>query len=196
MLNDLKSFRFTVGFESPPERVFEAFWNLADWPAVAPHVRDIEMHFEDDEIQVLTMHVETRGRRDAFRTVRVRQGASIYFIQPRPPALLRRHWGWWHVLGTGAGTEVHSEHTLEPDPAEAERFLRSVGIEPASADDVVERLLEIIRGNSRQTMVALKERLEREAATAGAPAAAGRDGQHTAPPRSGERATPVEGGVE
>lgn len=162
MRNDLRTFDFTVHFDAESDRVFEAFWGLADWPSVAPHVRQIEMHFEDESTQILTMHVETRGRHDAFRSVRVRQDDSIFFIQPRPPALLRRHWGWWHVQGTDAGTAVRSEHTIEVEPIRAEQFLRSIGVEPSSTDEVTAKLIEIIRANSRQTMVALKERLEQQ----------------------------------
>ena len=194
MRDDLQTFDFSVHFDASRDRVFGAFWSLADWPAVAPHVRRIEMHFEDDSTQVLTMHVETRGRHDAFQTVRVRQQDSIFFIQPRPPALLRRHWGWWHVLGSDSGTEVRSEHTVQVEPVGAERFLRSIGVEAASAEDVTVRLIEIIRNNSRQTMLALKEKLEQQVGTA-TPAAVRVEVGGPTSSLSGPTA-PAEGGVE
>ena len=196
MNDSTERFRFTVAVDAPVGKVLDAFWRLEDWPAVAPHVRSIEMHFDDDEIQILTMHVETRGHRDAFRTVRVRQGSSIFFFQPRPPALLRRHWGWWHVVGVEMGANVESEHTVEVDPPEAMRFLRSIGIEPASDADVVPRVVEVIRANSRQTMLALKQRLE---AAPPAPPRSARPGRTvrdvTTGPEGSWAPGPQEGGV-
>jgi hypothetical protein len=153
-------FDFDVAFAAPASRVFDAFWELADWTTVAPHVKAIELHYQDPDVQVLTMRVETRGRLDGFRSVRVRQGDSIFFVQPRPPALLRRHWGWWHVRGNGAAASVRSEHWIEPEPAAAARFLRETGDAPASAEEVERQLVDLIRNNSLQTMLALKSRLE------------------------------------
>jgi hypothetical protein len=159
-METMRSFRFEVRFDRPVEEVVEAFWKLEDWPQVAPHVRGIDLHWQDETVQVLTMQVETRGRLDGFRSVRIRQDDSIFFFQPRPPALLRRHWGWWHVAAEGGGARVVSEHWIEPMPAEAERFLRSTGAEPAGDAEVERQLVGLIHHNSRQTMLALKHRLE------------------------------------
>lgn len=168
-IDEMKSFAFEVRFETTPEEVVEAFWGLEDWPQIAPHVRGIDMHWEDETVQVLTMRVETRGRLDSFRSVRIRQGDSIFFFQPRPPALLRRHWGWWHVEADGSGTKVISEHWIEPVIGEAERFLGSIGEKPASSQEVEQMLAELIQRNSRQTMLALKRRLEAVESPLGAP---------------------------
>lgn len=162
MQSRVKSFQFDVAFDSSPEEVMDAFWDLERWPQVAPHVQAIDIHYEDDSVQVLTMTVETRGRVHAFRSVRIRQESSIFFFQPRPPALLRSHWGWWHVSpSSDGGATVRSEHCLDPVVDEGERFLSSTGIATSSAEEVEERLVDLVRNNSRQTMLALKGRLER-----------------------------------
>lgn len=145
-----------------PGRVLDAYWRLERWPEVAPHVLAIDLLYGDDEAQVLVMTVNTRGRIDAFKSVRVREGRVIRYIQPRPPRILRHHHGSWSFEPHDGGTRVVSTHVIEVDVAAAALVLQEVGV-PFSGDDEVRAAIErLIRGNSLQTMRALQHRLEME----------------------------------
>ena len=157
----MESFSFEVPFDVPTEAVFSAFWNLADWPSVARHVTGIDIHHDRDGVQVLTMQVQTGSRSDSFRSVRVRQESAIFFFQPAPPPALRRHYGWWHVAPDGnGGSVVTSEHWIDVDPEQTRRFLAQIGTAVDSDEEARKELAAVIRNNSRQTMEALRRRLE------------------------------------
>jgi|SRR6185295_644125 len=157
----MEKIEFSIEIGAPPERVLREFWELADWPSVAPHVQGIDMHYEDDRIQVLTMRVATGLRQDSFKSVRIRQAEDIFFFQPDPPPALRRHHGWWRLSPLeGAATRVTSEHWVEIDPEPAALFLEGVGIRTAEGEPIEAALRAILHRNSLQTMLALKARLE------------------------------------
>ena len=145
-----------------PDRVLDTWWRLERWPEVAPHVVAIDLLYGDEEAQVLMMTVETRGRIDAFKSVRVREGSVIRYIQPRPPRILHHHHGSWSFEPYGGGTRVVSTHVIDVDVAAAAEVLREIGV-PFSCDDDVRAAIErLIRNNSLQTMGALQQRLETE----------------------------------
>ncbi|HYO75821.1 MAG TPA: SRPBCC family protein [Thermoanaerobaculia bacterium] len=145
-----------------PARVLDAYWRLERWPEVAPHVLAIDLLYGDDEAQVLVMTVQTRGRVDAFKSVRVRAGAVIRYIQPRPPRILRHHHGSWTFEAHDGGTRVVSTHVIEVDVVAAAEVLTEVGVPFSGDDDVRSAIERLIRGNSLQTMRALQQRLETE----------------------------------
>ena len=156
----MKAFDLHVDVAVPPELVMDAYWRLQDWPSVAPHVERIEMHFEDDNVQVLTMHVVTKGRLDRFKSVRVRKHDTIYYFQPTPPPILNHHHGNWRIAEMPHGTRVTSSHTIGVNPEPAVAFLAAAGV-AATAEDCTEYIAKIIENNSLQTMTALRDRLER-----------------------------------
>ena len=156
----MQSFSFDLEIAASRERAFAAFWRPKHWPRVARHVVGVRLLYEDEEAQVMTMEVNTRGHHDLFKTVRVRQPEAIFYFQPTPPPILRRHYGWWHFSTVAGGTLVRSEHHVEIDVPAAARLLDTLGIQ-AAGDEAVGRQIEtLIRNNSLQTMRALKERLE------------------------------------
>ncbi len=156
----MEPFEFDVEIVAEPQRVSSAFWNLEDWPAIAPHVRAIEMLYCDDNVQVLTMQVATKGRLDRFKSVRIRQGDTIFYFQPDPPPILRRHHGSWRMAAAPSGTIVTSRHFVDIDTDAAALFLHEIGVEAPDADSRRQQILELIRNNSLQTMLAVKKRLE------------------------------------
>lgn len=156
----MESVEFSIEIGAPLERVLRDFWELADWPSIAPHVQAIDMHYEDGSVQVLTMHVATGQRQDSFQSVRIRQPEAIFFFQPHPPPALRLHYGWWRLSAAGEATRVTSEHWVEIDPEPAARFLEAVGTWREGGEPVATALCGILHHNSLQTMLALKARLE------------------------------------
>lgn len=154
------SFELDIGRTVPV--VMDKFWAAERWPEVAPHVKNVEIHFSDDNVQVLSMTVQTGDRQDVFKTVRIRQPDGIFYFQPRPPALLRRHCGWWEMRPNGSRTVLVSRHELEIDLPAAERFLAQARV-PVEGDEAVKAAVrELIRRNSYQTVLGVKRRLEEE----------------------------------
>ena len=101
----------TVEYANPPAEVEQAFWRAEVWPELTEHVEGLHIHYEDDNSQILTMEVVSRGKRASFRSIRCRQGSRIYYFQPEPPEFLRQHYGYWEIapLDEG-GCLVHSRH--------------------------------------------------------------------------------------
>lgn len=154
----MESVEIRLPVAAEPEAVINAFWRLEEWPSVARHVRRIEMHYGDERVQVLTFHVETRGRLDAFQSVRFRQGNTIYFFQPSPPPILNRHHGSWRIKPSENGALIISSHALDINVKAAATFLKLP--REAGAYTIRRGIRQIIRNNSLQTMGALKARLE------------------------------------
>jgi aromatase len=93
-------------------------------------------------------------------SVRIRQGNDIFYFQPTPPPAMHQHFGWWRLSQHNGTTSVASDHSLEINLERAAEFLRTAGIEAEGDDQVRQRFCEVIHHNSKQTMMALKARLE------------------------------------
>ena len=158
----MRSFEFELPVLASPQRVLEEFWNLESWPAVARHVRGIDLMYGDPAVQVLWMTVATRGRIDRFQSVRVRERDAIHYIQPQPPRILRHHHGSWHFRPSADGCVVTSRHAIVVDVEVARVVLSEIGNDVESAADVEQAIEQLIHDNSRQTMTVLKRRIEEE----------------------------------
>ena len=156
----METFEFNVEISAEPQRVSAAFWDMEAWPAMAPHVHAIDMHYCDDNVQVLTMQIATNGRINSFKSVRVRQRDTIFYFQPEPPPILREHQGAWRIASHPTGTVVTCYHSIEIDEDAAALFLREIGTKTPDADTRRQKVLELIHKNSLQMMLALKKRLE------------------------------------
>lgn len=152
-------FDFDVDITAPASEVLKAFWDLQNWPALAPHVRAMHVHYDDGVVQVVTMDVLTRGHESSFKSVRIRRGDSITYIQPEPPAALNAHRGSWTFLSTPSGTTVTCSHEIDVNHRLAREFLVSAKL-AAPEDQVEERMKDVIKSNSLQTMHALRTNLE------------------------------------
>lgn len=155
-------FEVDIDVAAPLARVLDAYWMLERWPEVAPHVTAIELLYDDGDAQVLAMTVNTRGRIDRFKSVRVREGNTIRYVQPQPPPILRHHHGSWTFTEGAAGTRVVSRHVIEVEPDNAARVLRNLGIPFDDEASLASAVEQIIRNNSLQTMRALARRLGEE----------------------------------
>lgn len=158
----METFEIEVHISRDVSTVLAAFWHLEEWPAVAPHVRKIDIIYSDPQVQVLLMTVHSRGRADTFKTVRILQGNSIFYYQPEPPSFLLRHYGFWELASDGDGTVITSRHMTEFDVEAAHRYLAATGAPSSSDDDAKRLLIDLIRNNSLQTMRGLKRRMEQQ----------------------------------
>jgi hypothetical protein len=158
----MEVFDFAIQIKTDLAAVTKAFWDLEDWTKVAPHVREIEMLYADENVQVLMMHVVTKNHHDKFKSVRYRQGNTIYYFQPTPPPILNAHRGFWRFVEDEQYVSVISCHEIDVNVERANTFLRGTGAEQTDAADTRQKIQNLITNNSLQTMNALKERLENE----------------------------------
>jgi hypothetical protein len=108
------------------------------------------------------MHVVTKGRHDKFKSIRMKQGEAIYYLQPTPPPILHRHNGSWQFAQEAGKTVVTSRHFVEINTREAIDFLREAKLDKGNQVRTHEQIKNLIRNNSLQTMLALKNRIEQK----------------------------------
>ncbi|WP_050419498.1 hypothetical protein [Bradyrhizobium tropiciagri] len=155
----MNSFHSSVTIARNVTEVMAAFWRLEEWPKITAHVRAIDLLFDDENVQVLLMHVDSRGKRDVFKSVRVRQANVIFYFQPVPPPTLKFHRGAWEFEAVPTGTRVTCRHEIVADPNGCRQFFLNTGLE-LEANAAVVKLEDLIKNNSNQTMEALKRSLE------------------------------------
>jgi len=89
--------RESIRIARPAVEVYGAFAAFSSWPRVLPHVRAVELVYDDGRHQELSITVERQGRRELVREVRLLYPQSrIEFFQPEPPELrqLRGEWSF------------------------------------------------------------------------------------------------------
>jgi aromatase len=160
----MKDFESVVVINRQIPEVMNAFWRLETWPTFTRHVRQIDIHYEDNNVQVLSMHVDSRGKRDVFKSVRIRQAGVIHYFQPTPPPTLRFHRGSWEFAQTGSGTRVTCRHSIAVEPAGCQQFFLAIG-KVMSESEAADELEVLIRYNSNETMNAVKLKLEQATET-------------------------------
>ena len=160
----MKDFESAVVIGRGLSEVMNAFWRLETWPTFTRHVRQIDIHYEDDNVQILSMHVESRGKRDVFKSARIRQPGVIHYFQPTPPPTLRFHRGSWEFAETDGGTRVTCHHSIVVNPSGCQQFFLATG-KVVSESEAADELEILIRHNSNETMNAVKRQLELAAET-------------------------------
>jgi hypothetical protein len=146
----------TLEYANHPSEVENAFWRAEAWPALTEHVTGLRIHYEDNSTQVLTMEVVSRGKHAAFRSIRCKQGARIYYFQPEPPEFLRQHYGYWEIMPAASGTLVHSRHYFSVNDPRAVEFATTV-LGWDGKGRVADCIGTLLQSNSRQTMEALRD---------------------------------------
>ena len=98
--------------DRPLDVVYDALLDVAAWPKLLPHVKAIDVLYDDREYQEFIMHVESSTGLLKVRSIRhCLSSGTIDFFQPTPPAFLRHHCGGWtfRALPNGS-TEVETFH--------------------------------------------------------------------------------------
>jgi len=98
------SFRLSAEMTCDAAVAYQALWEAQHWPRHLPHVRRIEVVYDDGRFQEFLMEVESE--RGLLRVRSVRQGSpstGIRFFQPQPPAFLKHHAGGWLLRPLGPG---------------------------------------------------------------------------------------------
>ena len=163
-----------IAYPVPADAVMDAFWRAERWPGLTAHVVGLDIDYEDAQCQVLRMHVDSRGSRASFQSVRCRQRERIYYFQPAPPPFLRVHGGYWEIVPNDGGCKAVSHHEFQVDEAAARRFATDV-LGWDGAGDVADCIGRLLAANSRQTMEALRRALQAAAPAHAAPEALAAD---------------------
>lgn len=165
----IETFDISLQIAAPVDAVLSVFWDVTRWPEVAPHVNEASLIYCDEDVQIIMMQVTTYGRTDRFKTVRVRQGERIHFIQPNPPKIFYFHTGIWHFTkNSSTGSEssiVRVVHSMQTNVEVARKFLSTQVSEwhEANTEEGIRASMQaIISQNSLQTMRGLKDLVERE----------------------------------
>ncbi|MHC2295394.1 SRPBCC family protein [Bradyrhizobium barranii] len=164
----MRDFETAVEIGRDLSEVMNAFWRLETWPTFTRHVRQIDIHYEDGNVQVLSMHVDSRGKRDVFKTVRIRQPDVIHYFQPIPPPTLLFHRGSWEFAEIQGGTKITCRHSMVVNPTGCQQFFLATG-KILSESEATDELESLIRHNSNETMNAVKRQLEQGTEAAVAP---------------------------
>ena len=155
----MNNIQLELDYPVPADAAMDAFWRAERWPGLTEHVVGLDILYEDAQCQVLRMHVDSRGSRASFQTLRCRQRDRICYFQPTPPAFLRTHGGYWEIVPTDGGCKVISHHEFQVDDAQARRFAASV-LGWDGEGEVADCIGRLLAANSRQTMEALRRSLQ------------------------------------
>ena len=145
----------------PPERAYEALHRIAEWPRHLPHVRGIEVLYDDGTYQEFMMTVDSNGRPINVRSVRrCEPHRSIGFFQPECPAFLRHHGGSWEFQPVEPDRcKVITQHRWNLNPGVAQEMF------PPTADATTEeRVASLLQEHARLALTTWKQVLEAPAA--------------------------------
>jgi ribosome-associated toxin RatA of RatAB toxin-antitoxin module len=85
------------------DTVYQALFDLEDWSKLLPHVRAIDVLYDDGRYQEFLMTVDSNPGQIKVRSVRNcdRGKMHIDFFQPQPPKFLKHHAGGWDFIRVG-----------------------------------------------------------------------------------------------
>ena len=85
---------------------YEAPFRLEGWTELLPHVRAIEVLYDDGRYQEFLMTVDSDPGQIKVRSVRNcnREKLHIDFFQPEPPKFLKHHAGGWNFIKADKNT--------------------------------------------------------------------------------------------
>ena len=101
-----KGFEFncqtSIVIDREVETVYQALFHLQDWPKLLPHVKQVNVLYDDGNYQEFTMTVLSEKDAGALRVRSVRlcdaDKRQIGFFQPEPPPFLKHHAGGWQFI--------------------------------------------------------------------------------------------------
>lgn len=135
--------------------VYEALFRMDRWDKLLPHVKAIEVLYDDGVYQEFRMTVASASGTLAVRSVRrCEENKAIDFFQPEPPAYLKHHAGGWRLTPVDGGCEVHAFHLWNLDEEVAARTFQQAG------QDYREQIRDVLLGHARFALGCWKSILE------------------------------------
>ncbi len=140
-----------------PEEAYRAIYEMHKWPEKLPHVKRIEILYNDGVYQEFLMDVESSNS-EMIQVRSIRRcvpDEGIVFFQPTPPKFLKHHCGGWSFqkLATGCCVKTWHQWNLEPQKAK-ELFPTKDNI---STND---RISSLLLTHAELALSTWKERLE------------------------------------
>lgn len=148
--------------ERDPKTVYQALFELENWPKLLPHVQTLNVLYDDGRYQEFTMTVtsETDTGTLKVRSVRLcdRINLQIKFFQPEPPAFLQHHAGGWKFIQLGENRcEVLTFHSWNLNHEAAARIFQKYE----------ERVSNLLLGHAKFALENWKRILEVEQSVVG-----------------------------
>ncbi|MCD6047055.1 MAG: hypothetical protein K0S08_702 [Gammaproteobacteria bacterium] len=116
-MSDIKGFKYgfeeEIAIKRPWLDVYSALHNLKAWPEYLPHVKKIDLIYDDGHYQEFRMHVtSTNGDILSVRSIRKcdQNSKEIQFFQPEPPEYLKHHCGGWRFVEKDGACHVTTYH--------------------------------------------------------------------------------------
>jgi ribosome-associated toxin RatA of RatAB toxin-antitoxin module len=153
--------------ERTPEVVYQALFNLKGWPELLPHVKAIDVLYDDGRYQefLMTVTSETDAGTLTVRSVRLCDEVSwrIEFFQPKPPAFLIHHAGGWQFdpVDDGKACEVTTYHQWNLNHPSAQHIFSAAG------DAYAQRAHQLLLGHAEFALENWKRILETELISVG-----------------------------
>ncbi len=140
-----------ICIEVKADAVYSALFDVATWPGKLPHVKAINLTYDDGFYQEFSMDVDgADGRPISVRSVRRCAPNQISFFQPTPPQFLKHHCGEWFVQPMSDDvTHVTTIHRWNPS-----------GDENHTGAENGERIAELLREHARFALSSWKNILE------------------------------------
>jgi aromatase len=101
-MREAKGFEFYCNAETivdcDVDTAYEALFRLEGWPKLLPHVRAVDVLYDDGRYQEFLMTVDSDPGQIEVRSVRNcdKENLHIEFFQPTPPKFLKHHAGGWN----------------------------------------------------------------------------------------------------
>lgn len=136
--------------------VYSALFTLKDWDKLLPHVKGIEILYDDGQYQEFKMTVESAKGDIKVRSVRRCEGnTEIDFFQPEPPVYLKHHSGGWRLQPiSDQRCNVVTFHRWDLDEAVAAKMFNDAPLGYA------EQIENILWGHARFALECWKKILE------------------------------------
>lgn len=104
----------TISIKTSISNMTEAIWDLGGWEEKLPHIKKIEILYDDNYNQEFYMTVQTDENKEAVKVRSIRRLINLHeieFFQPQPPKYLLHHAGKWSFQSiNNEQTEVILEH--------------------------------------------------------------------------------------
>ena len=124
--------KVNVIIERSTEVVYQAMVDMENWPKLLPHIKAVNVLYNDGRYQEFTMTVdsETEAGDLTVRSVRLcdQLNLQIDLFQAEPPPFLKHHAGGWKFIPLNATKcEVVLFHTWNLNHKVAERIFQKPG---------------------------------------------------------------------
>lgn len=107
----LYSRKDSIYINSSEHEMMNSLWNLNGWEEKLPHIKKINVLYDDGYNQEFLMTVQTNDIPVTVRSIRrLASNNVIEFFQPEPPAYLLHHAGSWLIENNPEGLLVTLEH--------------------------------------------------------------------------------------